>query len=80
MVLMATLENVSRRCQMRDRLPRGPPSASRASSSSSQTELIMWGVQVSAPTRSRVRRAKIVAIDDLIREVQEVQYNFPSPY
>jgi hypothetical protein len=61
-VLMATLESVSRRCQMRDRSPRGPPSASCASSSSPQTELIMCGVQASAPTRSRVRHAKIVAM------------------
>jgi hypothetical protein len=49
-VLMATLESVSRRHRMRDRSPRGPPSASRASSSSPQTELIMCGVQASAPT------------------------------
>ncbi len=61
-VLMATLESVSRRQRMRDRLPCGPPSASRASSSSPQPELIMCGVQVSAPTRSRVRCAKIVAM------------------
>jgi len=47
---------------MRDRSPCGPPSASRASSSSPQTELIMYGVQASALTRSRVRRAKIVAM------------------
>jgi hypothetical protein len=61
-VLMATLERVSRRRRMRHRLPRGSPSASRASSSSPQTELIMCGVQASAPIRSRVRRAKIVAM------------------
>ena len=61
-VLMATLESVSRQRQMRDRSPRGPPSASRASPSSPQTELIMCGVKASAPTRSRVRRAKIVAM------------------
>ena len=63
-VLMATLESVSRRPRMRDRSPHGPPSASasRASSSSPQTELIMCGVQASAPTSSRVRRAKIVAM------------------
>jgi hypothetical protein len=59
---MATLESVSRRRQMRDRSPLGPPSASRASSSSPQTELIMCVVQASAPSRSRVRRAKIVAM------------------
>jgi hypothetical protein len=61
-VLMATLESESRRRRMRDRSPHGPPSASRASSSSPQTELIMCGVQASAPTRSRVRRAKIVVM------------------
>ena len=61
-VLMATLESVSKRRRMRDRSPRGPPSASRASSSSPQTELIMCGVQASAPIRSRVRRVKIVAM------------------
>ncbi len=47
---------------MRDRSPRGPPSASHASSSFPQTELIMCGVQASAPIRSRVRHAKIVAM------------------
>ncbi len=62
MVLMATLESVSRQRRMRDRLPRGPPSTSRSSSSSPQTELIMCGVQALAPTRSRVRHAKIVAM------------------
>jgi len=62
MVLMATLESVSRRRRIRDRLPRGPPSASHASSSSPQTELIMCGVQASAPIKSRVRRAKIIAM------------------
>jgi hypothetical protein len=61
-VLMATLESVSRRRRIRDRSPRGPTSASHASSSSPQTELIMCGVQASAPTRNRVRRAKIVAM------------------
>ena len=62
MVLMATLESVSRRHRIRDRSPRGPPSASHASSSSPQTELIMCGVQASAPIRSRVRHVKIVAM------------------
>ena len=62
MVLMATLESVSRRRQIRDRSPRGPPSASCASSSSPQTKLIMCGVQASAPIRSRVRCVKIVAM------------------
>jgi len=36
--------------------------ASHASSSSPQTELIMCKVQASAPTRSRVRHVKIVAM------------------
>ena len=36
--------------------------ASRALSSSPQTELIMCRVQASAPTRSRVIRVKIVAM------------------
>ncbi len=40
----------------------GPPSASRASSSSPQTELIMCGVQASALTRSRVMCVRIVAM------------------
>ena len=45
-VLMATtLESVSRQHRMRDRSPHGPPSASCASSSFPQTELIMCGVQ-----------------------------------
>ena len=39
-VLMATLESVSMRRRMRDRSPCGPPSASRALSSSPQTGLI----------------------------------------
>ena len=60
-VLMATLESVSRRRRMRDRSPHGPPSASHVSSSSPKTELIMCGVQALAPTRSMVRRVKIVA-------------------
>jgi len=49
-VLMATLESVSRRRRIRDRSPRGLPSASHASSSSPQTELIMCGVQASRCT------------------------------
>ena len=58
-VLMATLESVSRQCQMRDRLPHGPPSASRASSSSPQTELIMCGLCNYTSTRwSRVDKHK----------------------
>ena len=62
MVFMATLESVSRQHWMTDRSQHGPPSVCHASLSSPQTELIMCGVQVSAPTRSRVRCAKIVAI------------------
>ena len=60
-VLMATL-SVCRQRWMRDRSPQGLSSTSHALSSSLQTELIMCGVQASAPTRSRVRRVKIVAM------------------
>jgi hypothetical protein len=76
-VLMATLESVSRQRQMRDRSPRGPPSASRASPSSPQTELIMCGVQASAPTRSGLEGFEqidsfIVVCEQLIVCVQYV--------
>lgn len=45
-----------------DRSPCCPPRASCALSSFPRTQLIMWGVQVLAPTRSSVRQASIFAM------------------
>ncbi len=47
---------------MSERSPRGPPSASRAASSSPHTLLMMYGVQALAPMSRRVSQARIIAI------------------
>ncbi len=47
---------------MRERSPRGPPSASHVASSSPHTLLMMCGVQALAPISRSVSRARIFAM------------------
>jgi hypothetical protein len=61
-MFMATLERVRSLRQMSDKLPRGPPRARQATSSSPHTDATMFGVHALAPVRSRVRRASMRAM------------------
>ncbi len=61
-VLIAILDRERRRLRMSKKLLRGPPRASRASTFSPHTKLMMCGVHGLAPISRMVSRASILAM------------------